>query len=69
MQGNPFEGIVLDQGTATVSNNTINGNNIGIAVIALAGNTADSQGTLLSNNIFNNGKGGLAIPWRRHPAC
>ena len=63
VQGNPFEGILLDQGTATVSNNTITGNNIGIAVIAFAaGNTADSQGTLLSNNIFNNGNGGLAFP-------
>ena len=57
-----FEGILLDQGTATVSNNTVDGNNIGVAVIAYMGNTANSQGTLLSNNIFNNGNGGLSFP-------
>ena len=69
MQGNPFEGILLDQGTATVSNNTINGNNIGIAVMAFVGNTADTQGTLLSNNIFNNGNGGLAFPGLASACC
>lgn len=62
VQGNGFEGVLLDQGTATVSNNTITGNNIAVAVIAFAGNTADSKGTLVSNNIFNNGNGGLAFP-------
>jgi hypothetical protein len=49
------EGILLDQGTATVSNNTIAGNNIGVLVVAFAGNTINSQGTLVSNNITNNG--------------
>lgn len=62
VQNNRFEGILLGAGTATVSNNTIAGNNIGVAVVALAGNTSDSQGTLVSNNITNNGKGGLAFP-------
>ena len=54
VQSNRFEGVWLDQGTATVSNNTINGNNIGVVYTSFVGNTADTQGTLLSNNIFNN---------------
>jgi parallel beta-helix repeat protein len=62
VHGNPDEGIVLDQGSATVSNNTIDGSNIGVAVVALVGNTADSQGTLLSNDIFNNGLVAVGFP-------
>jgi len=68
VQGNRFEGILLAQGTATVSNNTITGNNIGVAVIATVldqfGNptTTNAVGTLLSNNITNNGNGGVAFP-------
>jgi parallel beta-helix repeat protein len=57
-----FAGIFLDEGTTTVSNNTIDGNNIGVAVVAFVGSTANSQGVLLSNNIFNNGNGGLSFP-------
>ena len=57
-----FEGILLDQGTATVSNNTVDGNNIGVAVITYVGNTANSQGTIVGNNIVNNGNGGLSFP-------
>jgi hypothetical protein len=57
-----FEGILVDEGTTTVSNNTITGSNIGVAVIAFAGNTSNSQATLLSNNITNNGNGGLSFP-------
>jgi parallel beta-helix repeat protein len=57
-----FEGILLGAGTATVSNNTITGNNLGVAVIAFAGDTTNAVGTLVSNNITDNGKGGLAFP-------
>jgi parallel beta-helix repeat protein len=57
-----FEGILLSAGTATVSNNTITGNNIGVAVIAFAGGTVSAVGTLVSNNITNNGNGGLSFP-------
>jgi parallel beta-helix repeat protein len=57
-----FEGILLLAGTATVSNNTITGNNIGVAIIAFAGDTTNAVGTLVSNNITNNGNGGLAFP-------
>ncbi len=62
MQSNRFEGIVLGEGTATVSNNTITGNNIGVAVLASSGETTNAVGTLVSNNITNNGNGGLAFP-------
>jgi hypothetical protein len=61
VQDNRFEGVFLGQGTATVSNNTITGNNIGVAVQASGGNTTNSVGTLVSNNITNNGNGGLAF--------
>jgi hypothetical protein len=57
-----FVGVGVEQGMATISNNIIDGNNIGVAVIAFNGNTADSQGTFLSNNIFNNGNGGASYP-------
>jgi parallel beta-helix repeat protein len=57
-----FEGIFLDEGNTTVCNNTVDGNNIGVAVVAFVGSTANSQGALLSNNIFNNGNGGLSFP-------
>jgi parallel beta-helix repeat protein len=54
VQNNRFQGILLSAGTATVSNNTITGNNIGVAVRA-SGNGVNAQGTLISNNITNNG--------------
>jgi parallel beta-helix repeat protein len=63
-----FEGILLGAGTATVSTNMITGNNIGVAIMAFAtdsfGNpvTTDAQGTLLSNDITNNGNGSLSFP-------
>jgi parallel beta-helix repeat protein len=62
VQDNRFEGILLNQGSATVSNNTITGNNIGVAVVAVAGDTVNAQGALVSNNITNNGNGGVAFP-------
>jgi hypothetical protein len=68
VRDNRFEDIELAAGTATVSNNTVTGSNIGVAVIAAVldqfGNpvTLYAQGTLISNNITNNGNGGLAFP-------
>ncbi len=59
---NSFEGVYLLAGTATVSGNTIDGNNIGVALIAFVGDTANAEGTLVSNNIFNNGNGMLTFP-------
>ena len=59
---NSFEGVYLLAGTATVSSNTIDDNNIGVAVIAFGGDTANANGTLTSNNITNNGNGGLSYP-------
>src|SRR5215470_9467387 len=61
-QNNRFEGILLGAGSATVSNNTATGNNIGVAVVAAAGDTTNAQGTILSNNITNNGNGGVGFP-------
>jgi parallel beta-helix repeat protein len=60
-QNNRFQGILLSDGTATVSNNTITGNNIGVAIRA-SGGSVNAQGTLISNNITNNGNGGVGFP-------
>jgi parallel beta-helix repeat protein len=62
LQGNRFEGILLSDGTASVSNNTISGSNIGMAVVAFSGDTANANGTLTSNNITNSGNGGVTFP-------
>jgi parallel beta-helix repeat protein len=61
-QGNRFEGILLRQGTANVSDNTITGSNIGVVVIASSGDTTNAVGTLVSNNITNNGNVGVGFP-------
>jgi hypothetical protein len=61
VQANRFEGILLNQGTATVSANTVSGNNIGVALIADSGDTTNAQGTLISNNITNNGNGSIGF--------
>jgi parallel beta-helix repeat protein len=63
-----FEGLLLGAGTANVSNNTITGNNIGVAILAFPtdafGNpvTTNAVGNLVSNNITQNGNGGLSFP-------
>jgi parallel beta-helix repeat protein len=68
VRDNRFENIFLDTGTATVSNNTISGSNIGVVVNSSVtdafGNptSVDTQATLVSNNITNNGTGGLTFP-------
>jgi parallel beta-helix repeat protein len=61
VENNRFQGIILTGGTATVSNNTITGNNIGVALRASSGDTLNALGTLVSNNIANNGNGGLTF--------
>jgi parallel beta-helix repeat protein len=63
VHNNRFQGILLAEGTATVSNNTITGNNIGVAVRASVGDSVNAQGTLISNNITNNGNGVLVPPF------
>jgi hypothetical protein len=68
VRDNNFEDVVLAAGTATVSNNTITKSNIGVAVIASVldqfGNpvATDAQGTLVSNNITNNGNINVGFP-------
>ena len=62
LQGNRFEGILIEVGDTSVSNNRISGSNIGVAVIAFEGSTVDSQGTLVGNDITNNGNGELGFP-------
>jgi parallel beta-helix repeat protein len=51
LDGNRYEGIVLDQGDALVTYNTIEGGNMGVAVLAFDANTGNSQGTLTGNTI------------------
>jgi hypothetical protein len=62
LQGNRFEGVLLSDGTATISNNNISGSNIGVAIVAFSGDTANANGTLTSNNITDNGNGNLSVP-------
>jgi hypothetical protein len=57
-----LEGIFLAQGTANVTNNIITENNIGVALFAFAGDTTDTVGSIVSNDITNNGNGGLSFP-------
>jgi hypothetical protein len=67
IQNNRFEGI-LAQGNATVSNNTIAGSNIGVAVLGFVndqfGNpvTQNAVGNLIGNNITNNGNTPVGFP-------
>ena len=49
--GNRYEGIYLDEGTATVSGNSITGGNIGVEVASFGGETGNAQGTLSQNEI------------------
>src|SRR5262249_29429980 len=58
---NRDEGIVLDQGAATVDSNTIDPARVGIAVISLNGNTADSSGTVTCNLISGSTEAGIRL--------
>ena len=51
LTGNRYEGIYLDEGTATVSGNSITGGNIGVEVASFGGETGNAQGTLSQNEI------------------
>ena len=60
--GNRFEGVFLDQGTTTVSNNDIGGvSNVGVIAVAFGGVTGNSTGTLTGNNIHGVGVAVQAI--------
>lgn len=52
---NRYEGIFLDQGTSTVSGNTIIGGNIGLAVYSFDGNDAATSTTVSGNTISGTG--------------
>ena len=57
---NRFEGIVLDQGDAAVTGNTVQGGNIAVLAVsfdASFGTTGNSQGTLTCNRISGAGTG------------
>jgi len=57
LTGNRYYGIGLDQGNATVSNNIINGGNVGVVIVSFNSNAANSQGTLTGNTITGVGRG------------
>jgi parallel beta-helix repeat protein len=57
LSGNRYEGILLDQGDAAVASNSVQGGNIGVALISFAGNTGNSSGTLTCNHIEGAGVG------------
>lgn len=54
---NRYEGIFLDQGSATVDMNVVQGGNIGVAAVSFSGASADSSGTLSCNRITGAGIG------------
>jgi hypothetical protein len=57
-----FEGVFLDEGTATVSDNDIGAvSNIGVVAVSFTGSTGNSTGTLTGNNIHSTGVAVRAI--------
>ena len=50
---NRFEGILVDQGNATISGNIIHGGNLGIAVYSYVGDTGNSVATISNNDVDN----------------
>jgi uncharacterized delta-60 repeat protein len=48
---NRYEGIVEDQGSSTISGNTIAGGNLGIDIVSFDGNTGPSNATLDGNTV------------------
>jgi CSLREA domain-containing protein len=52
MVGNRYNGIFLDQGTATADSNTMSGPmNVGVLLVAYAGNTGNTVGSMTGNTI------------------
>lgn len=49
LTNNRYEGIFLDQGNATVTNNTVTGGNISVEAASFGGNDGNSQGALTGN--------------------
>ena len=58
---NRFEGILLDEGDATVDSNMIDPGNVGIVVISFAESTGDSKGTLTCNGITAATQAGIRL--------
>ncbi len=48
---NRYEGIILDEGSATVETNYVQGGNYGIVAVSYSGAAADSAGTLSCNRV------------------
>src|SRR5262249_14925594 len=61
LMDNRFEGIVLDEGDATLDSNTIDPGNVGILVVSFSGNMADSKGTLTCNTISAATQAGIRL--------
>jgi parallel beta-helix repeat protein len=58
---NRFDGILLEQGNATVDFNTIDPGLVGILVVSLNGSTANSTGTLTCNHISQATQAGIRL--------
>ncbi len=58
---NRYEGIIVDEGTTDVVDNTINGGNVGIAVVSFGSNSLDSEANLGANVITGAGIGIQAV--------
>ncbi len=48
---NRYEGIVVDEGTTTVSGNQVAGGNVGVAVLSFDGNTGPATATISGNTV------------------
>ena len=57
VHGSRFEGIVLDEGSAVVSLNDIQGGNLGVLAVSFSGSAGNSAGTLTCNRITGTGTG------------
>ncbi len=66
---NRFEGIVVDEGTTNVTDNTINGGNVGVLVVSFSGNSLDSEAILSGNAITGAGIGVQAADGSTATAC
>jgi parallel beta-helix repeat protein len=58
---NRDENIFLDEGTATLSGNTITGSNIGVEAVSYGGEDGNAQGTLSQNEIKNATVAGIQL--------
>ena len=58
---NRYENVFLDEGTATLSGNTITGSNIGVEAVSYGGEDGNAQGTLSQNEIKNATVAGIQL--------